>query len=88
MAPVVASDGKLFTLDGDSTVAAVSADSGDILWRTDIKPEGLARGGFGGGLSGPLLAQPVAPRDEVGEPDGIDLLGGDGEPVEQFAGSV
>lgn len=51
MAPVVASDGKLFTLDGDSTVAAVSADSGDILWRTDIKPEGLARGGFGGGVA-------------------------------------
>jgi len=37
MAPIVAADGKIFVLDGESTVSAVSADSGDILWKVNVK---------------------------------------------------
>jgi outer membrane protein assembly factor BamB len=54
MAPVVAADGKLFVLDGESTVSAVSADTGDVLWKANVKPEGRDRGrdgGFGGGVA-------------------------------------
>jgi len=54
MAPVVAADGKLFVLDGQSTVTAVSPDTGAVLWKADVKPEGRDRGrggGFGGGVA-------------------------------------
>ncbi len=54
MAPVVAADGKIFVLDGQSTVSAVSADTGEILWKANVKPEGRDRGrdgGFGGGVA-------------------------------------
>ncbi len=64
MAPVVADNGRVFVLDGESTVTAVDAGSGDVAWRTDIKPEeteaarglfsfggGSGGGGFGGGVA-------------------------------------
>jgi outer membrane protein assembly factor BamB len=64
MAPVVADAGRVFVLDGESTVSAVDASSGDIVWKVDIKPvEPSARsglfgfggssggGGFGGGVA-------------------------------------
>ena len=54
MAPVVAADGKIFVLDGRSTVTAVSADTGAVLWKADVKPEDRDRGrdnGFGGGVA-------------------------------------
>lgn len=60
MAPVVADGGKVFVLDGESTVTAVDAGSGEVLWKHDVKPEGRERGdgflgfkigGIGGGSS-------------------------------------
>lgn len=52
MAPIVADNGKIFVLDGDSTVSAVSADTGAILWKTSVKnPERDRSGGFGGGVA-------------------------------------
>ncbi|OGN49925.1 MAG: dehydrogenase, partial [Caulobacterales bacterium RIFOXYA1_FULL_67_7] len=52
MAPIVAADGKIFVLDGESTVSAVSADSGDILWKVNVKDAERDRsGGFGGGVA-------------------------------------
>jgi len=44
MAPVVADGGKVFVLDGESTVTAVDAASGEILWKHNVKPEGRERG--------------------------------------------
>lgn len=52
MAPIVAADGKIFVLDGESTVSAVSADTGAVLWKTDVKNDERDRnGGFGGGVA-------------------------------------
>ena len=52
MAPIVAADGKIFVLDGESTVSAVSADTGDILWKVNVKDAERDRsGGFGGGVA-------------------------------------
>ncbi|MBJ7510110.1 PQQ-like beta-propeller repeat protein [Brevundimonas sp.] len=52
MAPIVAADGKIFVLDGESTVSAVSADTGAVLWKTDVKNgERDRNGGFGGGVA-------------------------------------
>jgi outer membrane protein assembly factor BamB len=44
MAPVVADGGKVFVLDGESTVTAVDAGSGEILWKHNVRPEGRERG--------------------------------------------
>lgn len=44
MAPVVADAGKLFVLDGDSTVSALDAGSGEILWKHNVKPDETERG--------------------------------------------
>jgi outer membrane protein assembly factor BamB len=44
MAPVVADGGKVFVLDGDSTVSALDAGSGDILWKHSVKPDETERG--------------------------------------------
>ncbi|WP_370250857.1 PQQ-binding-like beta-propeller repeat protein [Nioella sp.] len=48
----VAADGRIFTLDADATVAAVSAADGSVLWTADLTP-GFERGGgvSGGGLA-------------------------------------
>ncbi|MBA4803088.1 MAG: PQQ-binding-like beta-propeller repeat protein [Brevundimonas sp.] len=64
MAPIVADNGRVFVLDGESTVSAVDAASGAVAWRTDIKPDepearsglfsfggGSGGGGFGGGVA-------------------------------------
>lgn len=46
--PVVAG-GRVFTLDAQSQVAAVSAASGDLLWAQDVKPARDRAGSAGGG---------------------------------------
>ena len=52
MAPIVAADGKIFVLDGESTVSAVSADPGAVLWKVNVKnAERDRNGGFGGGVA-------------------------------------
>ena len=52
MAPIVAADGKIFVLDGESTVSAVSADTGEVLWKANVKnAERDRNGGFGGGVA-------------------------------------
>lgn len=51
MAPVVAADGRVFVLDGESTVTAVDAATGAVLWKADVKPQGRESGGFGGGVA-------------------------------------
>lgn len=51
IAPIVADDGRVFALDGESTVTALDAASGAEAWRVDVRPEGKDRGGWGGGLA-------------------------------------
>ncbi|NBB53355.1 PQQ-binding-like beta-propeller repeat protein [Rhizobium sp. CRIBSB] len=51
MSPVVADNGKVFVMDGEARVSAVDAATGQVLWDTDVRPEGRERGGFGGGLA-------------------------------------
>lgn len=64
MAPVVAENGRVFVLDGESSVTALDAGTGVQAWRTDIKPAEDSRrtgfmgmggrsdgGGFGGGVA-------------------------------------
>ena len=56
MAPVVADSGRVFVLDGESTVSALDAGSGDVAWKVDVKPEETSAGGglfgFGGDSGG------------------------------------
>lgn len=56
MAPVVADNGRVFVLDAESTVSAVDAGSGEVAWRTDVKPDEPTGGrgffGFGGDAGG------------------------------------
>lgn len=47
--PVVA-EGRIFTLDAESHVAAFEADTGKPLWRLDLTPELEDSGALGGGL--------------------------------------
>jgi outer membrane protein assembly factor BamB len=66
MAPVVADQGRVFTLDGEATVTAVDSSSGSVAWKVSVKPDeqefkrglfdfGLGGsstgGGFGGGVA-------------------------------------
>jgi outer membrane protein assembly factor BamB len=64
MSPVVADNGRVFVLDGESTVSALDAGTGAQAWRTSIKPAEDSRrtgflgmggpsggGGFGGGVA-------------------------------------
>lgn len=52
MAPIVAADGKIFVMDGDAGVSAVSADTGAVLWKANVKDADRDRnGGFGGGVA-------------------------------------
>ncbi|GAA0635187.1 PQQ-like beta-propeller repeat protein [Brevundimonas lenta] len=51
MAPVVADNGRVFVLDGESTVSAVDAGTGAPAWKVNVRPEGKERGGFGGGVA-------------------------------------
>lgn len=60
VAPVVAADNRVFTLDGESTVTALNAGTGDVVWKANVKPEGNEPGGgflpfgIGGGPGGSL----------------------------------
>lgn len=38
MAPIVANNGRVFVLDGDSTVTAVDAATGAVAWKASVKP--------------------------------------------------
>jgi outer membrane protein assembly factor BamB len=64
MAPVVADGGRVFVLDGESTVSALDAGTGAQAWSVNIKPAEDSRrtgflglggrsdgGGFGGGVA-------------------------------------
>jgi outer membrane protein assembly factor BamB len=51
MAPVVADGGRVFVMDGESTVTAVDAGTGAQAWKVNVRPEGRERGGFGGGVA-------------------------------------
>jgi outer membrane protein assembly factor BamB len=55
MAPVVADNGRVFVLDGESTVSALDSGTGAQAWKVNIKPderEGAARSIFSLGLGG------------------------------------
>ncbi len=45
MAPVVAEGGRVFVMDGESTVTAVDAGTGAIVWKVDVKPDGREASG-------------------------------------------
>jgi outer membrane protein assembly factor BamB len=64
MAPIVADNGRVFVLDGESTVSAVDAATGAVAWKANIKPDeregrrgffgiggSSTGGGFGGGVA-------------------------------------
>ena len=55
-APPVSADGRLFVMDGESTVSAIDAKSGSTIWRKTLREassEGKARHGlFGFGFGG------------------------------------
>ena len=59
MAPVVADAGKVFVMDGESTVTAVDAATGEVVWKVDVKPTGReAAGGVSAfGLPIPFVSQ-------------------------------
>ena len=50
MSPVVADGGKVFVLDGEATVTAVDAGTGEIVWKHSVKPD--EKDVRGGGLFG------------------------------------
>ncbi len=51
-APPVASNGKIFVMDGEATVSAFDAASGNQVWRANLRPESKRdKDGFGGGLA-------------------------------------
>ncbi|HEY0052426.1 MAG TPA: PQQ-binding-like beta-propeller repeat protein, partial [Caulobacteraceae bacterium] len=49
--PVVAADGRIYVMDGESRVSAFDAATGAQVWRTSIRPEDGDRTAFGGGLA-------------------------------------
>lgn len=51
MSPAVAENGRIFALDAEHTVSALDAQSGSVVWRASVKPEGRESGGFGGGVA-------------------------------------
>lgn len=59
MSPVVAADGRIYVMDGESTVTAVDAGTGAVVWRADVKPTGReAVGGVSAfGLPVPFVSQ-------------------------------
>lgn len=46
----VAADGRIYVMDGEARVSAVDANTGQILWQTNLRPEGRDRA-FGGGVA-------------------------------------
>ncbi len=59
MSPVVADGGRIFVMDGESTVTAVDAASGAVVWKVDVKPTGReAAGGVSAfGLPIPFVSE-------------------------------
>ncbi|HEV7228093.1 PQQ-like beta-propeller repeat protein [Brevundimonas sp.] len=51
MAPPVAEGGRIFVLDGESSVSALDARNGGEIWKVNLRPQGRERGGFGGGVA-------------------------------------
>lgn len=51
MSPAVAENGRIFALDAEHTVSALDPQSGSVIWRASVKPEGRESGGFGGGVA-------------------------------------
>jgi len=52
LAPPVMADGKVFVMDGRSTVSAIDAGSGEVVWRTDLPARSKRdRHAFGGGVA-------------------------------------
>lgn len=51
MAPVIADGGRVFVMDGESSVTALDAGTGAQAWKVNVRPEGRERGGFGGGVA-------------------------------------
>ncbi|MEL7470843.1 MAG: PQQ-binding-like beta-propeller repeat protein [Pseudomonadota bacterium] len=50
-APIVVG-GSVYALDAEAQVSAIDASSGDVVWRTDLAPDGESgEDGFGGGLA-------------------------------------
>lgn len=48
----VAADGKIFTLDIEGNITAVSESSGSTVWHINVRPEKQSeKGGYGGGLA-------------------------------------
>ncbi|MES2862113.1 MAG: PQQ-binding-like beta-propeller repeat protein [Pseudomonadota bacterium] len=45
MSPVVADGGRVFVMDAESTVTAVDATSGEIVWKVNVKPDGREASG-------------------------------------------
>ncbi len=45
MAPPIAADGRIYVMDGESTVTAVDAGSGEVVWRRNVKPDGREAAG-------------------------------------------
>ncbi len=80
MSPVVANDGRVFVMDGESTVTAVDAATGAIVWEVDIKPDGREASG-GAALFG--LPVPFLPGTGGGS-----LSGGFGGGVAVGGGKV
>jgi outer membrane protein assembly factor BamB len=79
MAPVVADGGRVFVMDGESTVTAVDAATGEVVWKVDVKPDGReAQGG------GSLFGLPV-PSIGIGSSE---LSGGFGGGVAVAGGKV
>lgn len=61
MAPIVADNGRVFVMDGESTVSALDAASGSVAWKANIKPDeregrrgmfGIGGSSMGGGFGG------------------------------------
>jgi outer membrane protein assembly factor BamB len=52
MAPPVEADGRVFVMDGDSSVSAIDAGSGQVVWRTELPSRSKRdKDAFGGGLA-------------------------------------
>jgi outer membrane protein assembly factor BamB len=65
MAPPIAANGRVYVMDGESTVTAVDAASGEVVWRRNVKPDGReAAGGVAVfGLPVPLVGSGGGPLE-------------------------
>ncbi|AQR62192.1 dehydrogenase [Brevundimonas sp. LM2] len=80
MSPVVADGGRVFVMDGESTVTAVDSGTGEVVWKVDVKPDGReTRGGSS------LFGLPVP---SIGGGGGGELTGGFGGGVAVGGGRV